>query len=241
MNENTKDDPIVTQTNVPQTQQIDATKIAEEASKIAEEKLQDSFDAKADEIAQKATQEARKEIAKQISGEKEEDKWVPKDYDEIVDKAKKEMRDELETNKADEDKKQKEDEKKAGEEKEESLKKWNKYWDNQIKTLEDDGLIEKVDEDVQKKLDAKEELTDEDKNDPGLKSREKVFAKARELKETNLELVAHKYLKGVKKKAGRSDAPIAGVNRGGFTPGDKSGYSYEDVHNSSIEDILSKR
>lgn len=233
-----KDTPIIVKTDVPKAQEIDAAQIAKEASKIAKEELQGEFDSKAEEIAQEAARKTKEEIAKQISGEKDADKWVPKSYEEIVDKAKDEMREENQKTQKDADEQREADEKKAGEDKKKSLEKWNKHWDTQIKTLEKDGIIEEVNEDIQKKLDNKEELTDEEKNDPGLKSREQIFSKARELKETNLELVAYKYIKGEKKASGRSSAPVIGSNRGGFTPGNKSGYSYEEVHDSSIEDIL---
>lgn len=227
---------VVTETNVPKTQEIDAAKIAEDAAKIAEERATAKLEEQTAEIAEKAQVSARQAIVDQLS-DKKTDRWVPKDYEEVVERAKTESREEREeeTKKLEEVAKAKEEQ--TVKEKEEAVKKWNKHWDTQLDGLVKDGKIATIDEQIQKKLDAKEDLTDEDKKDAGLQAREQIFEKARELKEPNLELVYYKHLSGEKKQAGRPDAPVAGARRG-ITPADKTGYSYEEIRDSSFEEIM---
>lgn len=228
---------VVTETNVPKTQEIDAAKITEDAAKLATERATADLEEKTAEIAEKATASAKQAIVDQLSDKKEK-KWIPDNYDQIVDKAvdKSRLEREEETKKMRQESEAKQEA--SAKEKEEKLKKWNKYWDSQIDTMVKEGKIASVDEQIQAKLDDKQELTEVEKKDPGIQAREKILKKASELKETNLELVFYKHLSGeIKKPAGRPSAPVAGAQRG-TTPADKTGYSYEEIHGKSTLDIL---
>jgi len=232
------EDPIKTETNVPLVQTIDAEAIAAEAAKIATEAAEAKATEVATEAAEKASQQTRKDIARQISGEDEDKPWIPKNYDEIVDKAAdKAKQDREEERKLMQEEADKKDEE-AAKNKEKSLKSWQETWNNQINALEEADRLPKVQEDIKKKMDASETLNEEEMKDPGVVARSELYAKARELKESNLELVHYKHM-GSQKQSGRPNAPVAGSSRG--TSEENVGeYAYEDVHDVSFDDLISE-
>lgn len=108
---------------------------------------------------------------------------------------------------------------------------WNAHWSSQLEELEEAELIPKI-------------ANEQNKNDPGIKARIALFTAMREnnerrKEEGKLETYSLKevyYEVYSKREVPGADAPIAGANKG-VSQGEK-GYSYEDVHNPTMEDIV---
>jgi hypothetical protein len=224
--------------------QIKEKVIADVTPELTEKIIAEVTDEVAKEAAEKATKATKEEIVRKISGDKAVDEnaapWVkenrnPRSYEEVAEygrqqavkdfEAKQKARDEAAA-------KVSAEEKKTSEEKQ---KQWNKYWDKQLKEMEDKEMLPKMDEKVAEKFAKGETLTSEDQQDPGIRARADIFAKAKELKETNLKVVYYEHF--ANKKPSGWKAPVFGSKRV-VRPESKSSWSYEDIHRPSFEEIV---
>jgi hypothetical protein len=197
------------------------------------------------EAKEEAVQAAKDDLVKTLTGEPKEEQapWEkegrrPRDYKEVAswgkDQALKEMKSE-QVEKDEEAKKVSAANKKVESNKQ---KKYDEYWEKQLTELTEEGKIPAPGEDVQRKLDKGQTLTSEDKEDPGMRARAEIFEKARESKETNLRLVYFEHVKDKPESSAGATAPVLGASRASRPVEEKAGYSYEDVHNVPVDDIL---
>ena len=112
-------------------------------------------------------------------------------------------------------------------------KKWNDYWDSELKGLEESNAIPEV-------------KNPDDPNDPGKKLRIKLFAKLKEVGEdrrskglapiTSVELIYHKYKDELTDEAPGADAPVSFGKKGVGTDS-KDDYSYDDIRKKSFDQL----
>lgn len=182
------------------------------------------------EVTEAAVESAKKKLAEELVGKPDDKKWKPKDYEEIrdsaVDKAKKEIKKEISA-----------DEKVKAKEEAKRLDEYNKYWAAQVKTLTEEGHLPKPGEEVQKKLDDSQSLTEEDKKDAGIVARQELYKVARENKESNLRLVYFEHMSGKKKTPAGATAPVFGSQKSVSTPS-KSEWTYEEIHKPTIPEMV---
>ena len=223
--------------------EIDTQPIIEEV--VA--KVTEDFDKKLPK-ADKIADDVRDGIIEKLTGGKDKEDqspWQkegrsPKSYDEVAEwgteKAKKELRQEIEEK--DKVQAKKDNDAKAVETKRQED--WNKYWDGQIEKLVSEEKIPAPSEEIQAKLTDNKPLTEEEKEDPGIKARADIFRLATENKENNLELVYYKHFSKETKPAGAS-APVIGSRKAVTPSGEQSEYTYEEVHNAkTMHDLLLK-
>src|SRR3990167_6205342 len=113
-------------------------------------------------------------------------------------------------------------------------KKWNDYWDSELKSMEESGAIPEV-------------KNGDDPNDPGKRLRVKLFAKMKEVGEdrrskslapiTSVELIYHKYKEELTGDVPGANAPVSFGKRGVGTTDDKSDYSYNEIHGKSFDKL----
>ena len=175
-----------------------------------------------------------KESKKDLSPWKKEDR-NPRNYEEVVDWATKQSEAKMEAKLAARDKKTKDATSDANKKEADTQKKYNEYWNTQMDKLTTEGRIPEVNKDIQKKIDAKEELNEEDQKDPGVKARKDIYDLAAKHKESNLRLVYYDHYKA--KKPEGASAPVLGSTRG-VTPATGEEFSYEDIHNKTVSDII---
>ena len=180
-------------------------------------------------IEEEVVEAAKEKLAESLVGKKDE-KWVPKDYEEVKEVAKKETLEEVDKKFEERDKQVKEDKKTKVKEDKAKLAKWDKYWQGQVTKLTDEGHLPKPAEEIQKKLDEKETLTEEEMKDPAMIARTELYSKAQDLKESNLELVYHRDLRD-KQPAGAS-APVLGTRKSVSPPSSDGEFAYEDITNN---------
>lgn len=111
-------------------------------------------------------------------------------------------------------------------------KRWNDYWDSELKELEEAEKIPAV-------KDA------DDENDPGKKARIKLFAKMQEIglarqKEnkppiTSVKLIFYEHYED--EEPGGANAPVSFGKRATGATKDDDDYSYDDVHGKSVDEI----
>ena len=222
---------------------VDTSKLEEE---IRDQVIEEVTPKITKEVTAKATQQAKEDLAKVLVGEPkgEQSPWAkegrtPIQYEEVADygakKAVKEVREMLDER----DKKATQATKEKEEADIKSSKDREEYWDKQVKKLTEEGHIPEVEATIQKKLDTKQALTQEDQEDPGIKARVGLYKAASESKEPNLELVYHRDMAKKPVQAG-SDAPVFGAQRA-TTPDKGEDFTYEEVHNAkSFSDLLPK-
>ena len=243
----------------PDEKKVDTSEIAEEVkAKIVEEAVPEIKETLRSEIADDIKQEtatikqevkdeavkaAKEDLAKTLTGEPAEEKspWEkegrrPRDYKEVADWSKEQTLKEIDVR----DAKKKEEADKAVKETKQAdkdkEKKWGKYWDEQFKELVEEGKIPGINEDVQRKMDKGQTLTQEEREDPGVRARAEIWDEARKSKESNLRLVYFEHIKG-KEDVG-VDAPVFGSRRSSKPVLDKADYTYEQTRDDSVEDIL---
>lgn len=200
----------------------------------------------AEQATKDVTAKVRDDIVKSIQGDKpapkDQSPWEkegrqPKSYDEVAkhgeDRAIKRIRAEQ---KVADDKKVEADKRTEDQTKEKEAKQ-SEYWNTQLKQLVEEGHIPAPHEDIQTKLDKNEQLTEKEMEDPGVKARANLWARAREAKEPNLRLVYFEHLKN-EKPAGAS-APVIG-SRKSVNQAGKEEYTYEDIHNKTTDQIRSE-
>ena len=115
-------------------------------------------------------------------------------------------------------------------------KKWNDYWDSELKSMEESGSLPEV-------KDAN------DPNDPGKRLRIKLFAKMKEVGEdrrsknlapiTSVELIYHKYKDELSDEVPGANAPVSFGKKGVGTD-NKDDYSYDQIHKSSFDKLKGK-
>lgn len=119
----------------------------------------------------------------------------------------------------------------------------NKEWDNELAFLRSKEYIPAVDKDIQAKLTKGENLTDEEKNDPGLVAQAELFSTMNKLHQsgsdstTSLRAIYHDHYQDNKKEPAGADAPISG---GSKSVDQSVGYSYDDVSKQTIGQIMRK-
>ena len=229
------------------TEEIKEKVTAEITPKIKEELTQqitaDVTEKVTADVTTRASEAARKDLMEKIAGKAVDENaapWVkegrqPKDYTEVSDYGKQQALREFEA------KQKVKEEELAQKTKAEQLsetekqKKWNVYWEGQLKEMTTDGRLPKVDDKISEKLVKGETLTEAEKQDQGLRARAELFAKAKEVKESNLEVVYYKHLN--QKPAGAM-APVFGIHRG-TTPSSKTDWTYEELHNTkNMQDLM---
>jgi hypothetical protein len=115
---------------------------------------------------------------------------------------------------------------------------WKSEWDRQYQELETAGKIPPIKNDL-------------DPNDPGVKARADLFkilvdkSKDRQAKGlpalTNLvEIFSLHYVPSTSQPPG-ADAPIAGAGKSVSSGENEGNFSYSEIHNASVEDVLAKR
>lgn len=110
-------------------------------------------------------------------------------------------------------------------------KKWNDYWDSELKELEESGKIPSVKD-------------ENDVNDPGKRARIRLFAKMKELGTerqaknlppiTSVKLIYYEHYDNEEPPG--SDAPIS-FGKKGVTTDNKDDYDYYQIHNKSVDQI----
>lgn len=170
---------------------------------------------------------AKEKLAETLTG-KEDKKWVPKDFEEIKDTTKTETLKEVDKKFEERDEKVKEAEKTKKKKDAADLKKWDTYWKGQVTKLTEEGYLPKPPEEIQKKLDDSKTLTEDEMKDPSMVARANVYEKAREIKESNLELVYHRDIRGKPQSPG-AQAPVLGTRKGVAPPPSDEEFSYEDI------------
>jgi len=214
--------------------------VAKVSEEVKDKVITEISDKVSSDVSEKVTASVVESITDKLGGKKEE-KWIPKDYEEIKETTKQEMRKEWEEREA----KAREDQKKADDTKaQEQVKRqeqWEQAWNTQIETLTKDNHIPAPSEEIQAKLSKKEKLSKEDLEDEGLSARRELYRLADEHKEYDLEKVYYKYILPKKNEVPRGAyAPVSGSSKT-TTPEDKGGYSYEDIHGAKgFEDLLPK-
>lgn len=226
------DTTVPTQTNV-EVPQIDTAKIAEEASRLTAEQLESTINERITEATQKARQEAEQAIVERIAGKKEPERWQPKSYDEIVERAKAETTAEIEKRQKEQAEAQKKQFEESEKQKQERVESMKKTWDEQISRLEETGLP-KLEESIAKKIQNGEKLSEQELADPAVQARRQLYSIASENKEPNLELVYYKYMQG-RTNIG-ANAPVGGARKS-VTPQNDTPFTYEEIHNTPLEDI----
>jgi len=118
----------------------------------------------------------------------------------------------------------------------ETNKKWNDYWDNELKGLEESEEIPAVKD-------------EKDPNDPGKKIRIKLFAKMKEIGDkrqaeglapiTSVELIYRKYKDELNEEPSGAQAPVS-FGKKGVSSDNKDDYSYSEIHNASYDKIKAK-
>jgi hypothetical protein len=99
-----------------------------------------------------------------------------------------------------------------------------------------DQRLPAVADEIQEKLTKNQPLTDDDRKDPGIEARKRLFELGNEHKETNLELVYFKYyLPEQQKNPPGADAPVIGNAK--TTSKNTGEYSYEELHGGSMFDL----
>jgi len=119
----------------------------------------------------------------------------------------------------------------------EQAKKWNDYWDSELSEMEASGDFPKVND-------------PNNPNDPGKQARVRLFAKMREVglqrqKEgkapiTSAELIFRKYRDEILAEPAGANAPISMGKQGVSSEDEDPGYSYEEIHGSSFDQLKSK-
>lgn len=112
-----------------------------------------------------------------------------------------------------------------------NVKAWNQIWDAEIHDLQEAGSIPKI----------------EDKsnpNDPGIKAIQRLFEEATKmttegrLPTKSLKVAYYEVVSKMKQEPPGGNAPVFG-QRTPTAPDKGPGYSYEELHNTSMDDILS--
>lgn len=130
---------------------------------------------------------------------------------------------------------------------EEYFEKQNQMWDIQLEELREAGHLPKVDPSIKQKLNKGEQLTSSERRDEGLVAQYNLIKTMNDISierqrqgkppVTNLKEVYYEYYdkEGKQNQPAGADAPVSG----GSTPVTQSeGYNYQDIHKSSLEDIM---
>jgi hypothetical protein len=231
---------------------VDTSKIIEQVtssvSQSLEEKLNEQVKSSVTEVSETIKQSVRDEVVGNIvstlSGKTADENtapWVregrnPKSYEEVADWSKTQALKEFQSI---EDKKQaaaKAAQEEAEKSQTQKTTELNQYWDEQLTSMVADQRLPAVADEIQEKLTKNQPLTDEDRKDPGIEARKRLFELGNEHKETNLELVYFKYyLPEHQKSVPGANAPVIGnAKTTSNTPG---AYSYEELHGGSMFDL----
>jgi len=215
---------------------INVQEITERATQAAREALESDFQAKLDEslstVAQRAREEAEAGIIEKIAGKKEEEKWKPKDWEEVKESAAVEAERRIEAKL----KAEKEAEQKQLTEAEEAKKskeiELHKYWDAQVESMTKSNLLPELEPEIAQKMSKGEALSDSEKQLPSVRARQEIYKLAQEHKEPNLELVYYKYY-------GKQPLtpPVLGSSKSPNTH-ERPDYTYEEISGSSLEDLM---
>lgn len=230
---------------VPQTDVNQSTPEIQEGSFNPEafgDDILSKIEAKFPELVDQVSAKTRDEIISKIVGEqkKEPEKYVPESYEELMERTVNQAIDAFEKKQLDTKSKEealkKEEEEKAAK----IVEANNEYWDKQLQDLQQESILQKLPDEIAKKLAEGKELTEEERAHPAVSSRSELYAKSRELKDKgdadwwNLKYVAYRF--GIGKEYRGANAPVYG--KPSFAEEDsKVGYSYEDIHNMTFQDI----
>lgn len=179
-------------------------------------------------IEEEIIESAKQKLSESLVGKKQE-KWIPKDYEEIKEVSKKEALEEFERINREKEEASKKQVEEAKKQEVENYKKWQEIWNKQVESLTEAGHLPKVDEEIQKKLDKGEKLSKEEMEDPGIAARSELYQKAQELKESNLELVYYRDMQGKRETREAEEAPIFGLKKSVTQADDDEEFSYEDI------------
>ena len=243
--ENNKPEDVLTPTSEapvdkPKDIELDTAPIVEQVTKEVTETVSKQV---AEQATRDVTAKVRDDIVKSITGDKpkpeDQSPWEregrePKSYEEVAKYGEERAVKKIKEEQAEQAKKQAEETKKTQEQTKEKEEAQNKYWTGQLKQLVEEGHLPAPAETIQAKLDKNEQLTAKEMEDPGVKARADLWAKAREAKEPNLRLVYFEHLKN-EKPAGAS-APVLG-SRKAVNQAGKEEFTYEDIHFKTPEDI----
>lgn len=253
MNEDQNNQPSSQVPNDTQVPNDDAPNDGAPASAgLTEEQVQQMVSSAVSEATTKVREETTKDIVTRLTGEgdKQDDQNVPpwekegrkpKGWSEVVDYATKSALNQFESKQEAQKKAQETANRERELQQAQTLEQYNKVWDRQITSLEKDGHIPSIDKDIKAKLDKGEKLSDEEKQDPGIQARVKLYDLAEKHGTANLELVYYKYM-----STGQADAPPPGANvpvqgnrKSVSSPGKGPGFSYEEIHNArDIRDLI---
>ena len=225
---------------------FDPTAYKEEIRSEVDSKLEQTVAEATKEIEERATKRAKEEMVKSIVGETTEPKtaWEkenrnPKNYTEIAEEGARIAREQVDATLKEKEEAQKKAAEEAKKSEEQKFEEQNKRWTDQMTNLVEKGEIPAPSEEVQKKLDANQQLSEQDRLDPGMKARAEIFRKAKELKEGNLELVYYRDVKGGTGSQAGASAPVFGARRGGAQTSGEGEWTYEELHNArSYEELM---
>jgi len=218
---------------------IDTAEVVAKVSEEVKDKvITEISDKVSQDVSEKVTSSVVESITDKLGGKKEE-KWIPKDYEEIKDRAKEETLAEFENRMKARDEEAKKAQDAKAEEAVKRQEKWEQAWNAQLETLTKEGHIPEPNEEIRAKMEKKERLSEQDLQDEGLKMRRELYRLADEYKEYDLEKVYYKYVLPKKDEVpSGAFAPVSGSTK--TTVGDNdTKYSYEDIHNSrNFEDLI---
>lgn len=214
------------------------------------------------EITKQAAEQARNEILERLTvgktdAQKEEIKeWLtdiqflnekrnPKDWREAVKAIKEESV--AATLKAleDRDKQKLADQEQTAKQTAEQEKVFINTWNSQFEQLEKDGKIPVLPAEIKSKLDKGEKLTKQEQTDPAVQARSELYNLGITNQIDDIEKVYYKLvepmLKGGKRVPVGADAPVS-AGKGSAKPAtEEAGYSYEEIHNTPIHEIVAGR
>ena len=222
------------------------TKEPEKEPETKEEETEEEIDV--DEITKTAAEQAQKAVMEKIAAglgltkdekDKAQDEGLVPPWEKRGETKPKSWKEHAEYSADLAEWKRKEDEKqiaKVQEEQEQEAKevnkKWNDYWDSELKELTESNLIPEIKD-------------GSDPNDQGKKVRVRLFAKMKEIGEqrvkenlppiTSVELVFHKFKDEILNEPAGANAPVSFSQRVGG--GNKDDYSYAEIHGKSFDQL----
>ncbi len=130
------------------------------------------------------------------------------------------------------------------------MKKLNTYWDGQLDDLRGQGKLPAIAEDVRTKMDSGEALSEEDREDPGVKAQKQLvdtmYDVGKQLESQgkpvvyNLKEIYYEFYekKAAENQPAGADAPVSGGTSAVSTGGDETIDYTKDIVGKSFQDII---
>ena len=236
MADNTASKPEEIKTIEVDTEEV-ARKIQEELTPKIREELKESISKEvSDEVREDVTKQVRDDFVKKIAGEKEPETYAPKTWQQVKEDMERTAEEKTKSILEEREKQSSEADKTAKQQEADKVKARNEAWDKQVKSLVNEGLISDVSKEIAEKMAKNIPLTTEDRKDPGVKARVKLFET---MKQNNIEDAELAFYKHMNRQPAGANAPVGGGSKG-VSSSDKSDFTYEEIHNTSIDKLLNE-